>query len=101
METTKKLHEVSAIYFFILGFIYIVAALAFRNELGGAWPIFFMKIFDIPFALISLLYGGTALYLELNENQETASPWSVVVIAACILLFGLVVFVNFAFPSKL
>lgn len=101
METAKNLHEVSAFYFFILGFAYVFLALAFRNGLIVDWALLFMRLFDIPLALVALIYGGTTLYLQLNENEETVNPWSIVIVAACILLFGLVVFVNFAFPSKL
>ena len=101
MQTVKNLHDVSALYFFVLGFVYVLLALVFRNGFFVDGALLWMRILDIPFALISLLYGGSTLYLQLNEEEETVSPWSVIIVAACILLFGLVVFVNFAFPSKL
>ncbi|MFH1012258.1 MAG: hypothetical protein V1760_00735 [Candidatus Peregrinibacteria bacterium] len=101
MDTSKNIHEVSAIFFFILAFSYVIAALAFRNDLMVPWATLFMRILDIPFALVALLYGGSTLYLQLNEGEENATPWSIIIIATCILLFGLVVFVNFAFPSQI
>lgn len=101
MNSLKNLHEVSAIYFFVLAFVYAIAGLAFRNNLIVDPALLAMRILDMPFALMALLYGGSALYLELNEGEETATPWSIVVVAGSILLFGLVVFVNFAFPSQL
>ncbi len=101
MNSLKNLHDVSAIYFFVLAFVYAIAALAFRNNLIVDPATLTMRILDIPFAFVALLYGGSALYLELNEGEDTPTAWSIVVVAGCILLFGLVVFVNFAFPSRI
>jgi len=45
MDTTKKIHDVSASLFFLIVFAYLFAALAFRN---GYWPslmIFGMRLF--------------------------------------------------------
>lgn len=102
MNNIKNLHDVSAIYFFILASIYIISALAFRNAFHADIVMITMRILDIPFAMISLIYGVTTLYLQINEkNDEETSPWVMLIIALSILLFGLVVFVNFAFPGQL
>lgn len=104
MSTTKVLHNSSANLFFALALIYLVAALGFRNGIETSFMILLMRLLDIPFAFISLLYGGTGLYLQLNEGREdddSGSIWSILIFATCIVLFGAVIFVNFAFPSKL
>jgi len=102
MNTTKNLHDVSANLFFLLAFIYVFAALAFRNYFMADLMIFVMRLLDIPFAAIALLYGGSGLYLQINEGkEETGSAWGIVIFAACLILFSAVVFVNFAFPSVL
>ena len=102
MDTTKKIHEVSAALFFLLAFGYMFAALAFRNDYFAAFMIFLMRILDMPFAFIALLYGGTGLHLQINEAKEDSdSVWGIVIFAVCLVLFGAVVFVNLAFPSKL
>ncbi len=102
MDTTKKIHDVSASLFFLIVFAYLFAALAFRN---GYWPslmIFGMRLLDIPFAALSLLYGGSGLYLQINDAKEDSdSVWGILIFAICLVLFGAVVFVNLAFPSKL
>jgi len=100
MNKLKNLHDVSALYFFALAFTYIVLALAFRNGAYTDWAMVGMKILDIPFAAVALLYGSSTLYLQLTDSdEEETSPWIMVVVAFSLLLFGLVVFVNFAFPS--
>lgn len=102
MDTTKSLHNISANLFFLLAFVYVFAALAFRNDFMASFMIFLMRLLDIPFAFIALLYGGTGLYLQISEGkEETGSAWGIVIFAACLILFGAVIFVNFAFPSQL
>jgi len=100
MNKLKNLHDVSALYFFAFAFAYIILALAFRNGVYTDMAMIGMKIFDIPFAAVSLLYGTSTLYLQLADTEdEEGSPWIMVIAAFSLLLFGLVVFVNFAFPS--
>jgi len=102
MNTAKNIHNASADLFFILAFLYVFAALAFRNDFNASVMIFLMRLLDIPFAFIALLYGGSGLYLQINEGKEdTASAWSIIIFAFCLILFGAVVFMNFAFPSVL
>jgi len=100
MNNIKNLHDVSALYFFVFAFAYIVMALAFRNGFYMDVSSVAIRILDIPFAMVSLLYGGSTLYLQIgDEEDEGASPWIMVIVAISLLLFGLVVFINFAFPS--
>ena len=102
MNTTKNLHDVSAVLFFILAFAYVAVALTFRNDYMASLMIFLMRLLDIPFALSALLYGGSGLYLQINEGKENSeSVWGYVIFAFSLLLFGLVIFINFAFPSQL
>jgi len=102
MSNAKNLHDVSAIYFFILAFIYVFAVLAFRNGVMIDIATTTMRIFDIPFAMVALMYGGSTLYMQVSEeDEEETSPWAMIIFAICLLLFGFVVFLNFAFPSQL
>jgi hypothetical protein len=102
MSNAKNLHDISAIYFFIFAFIYVFAVLAFRNGVMVDIATTAMRIFDIPFAMVALMYGGSTLYMQVSEeDEEETSPWAMVIFAACLLLFGFVVFLNFAFPSQL
>lgn len=101
MNKIKNLHEVSRIYFFALVLAYVAMVLSFRNDLWAEFFLNLMRILDIPLAFVSLLYGGTTLALQLNLEKEegTPSPWVLVIFAGSLLLFALVVVVNFAFPS--
>jgi hypothetical protein len=101
MSNAKNLHDVSAIYFFILAFVYVFAVLAFRNGFMPDLMLTAIRILDVPFALTALIYGGTTIYLQTEREDEEASPWAMIIFAICLLLFGFVVFMNFAFPSQL
>ena len=100
MENIKTFHNVSAMYFFLLAFIYVIAVLCFRNGFMPDLASVAMRILDVPFAMVALMYGGTSLYIQIAGEEET-SPWAIVIFAICILLFGVVLFMNYAFPSQL
>jgi len=102
MGKIKNLHDVSAIYFFILALAYVFMVLAFRNDYMASFFLDIMRILDIPFAFVSLIYGGSTLALQLNmDREEGISPWVIIIFAGCLLLFAGVVFLNFAFPSNI
>jgi len=102
MGKIKNLHDVSAIYFFILALAYVFMVLAFRNDYLADFFLSIMRILDIPFAFVALMYGGTTLALQLNlEREEGTSPWVIIIFAGALALFAGVVFVNFAFPSNI
>lgn len=101
MSTIKNLHQVGAVLFFILAFTYMFLVLLVRGDYYLSEAIFLMRILDIPFALFSLVYGGSSLYLQVNEGRKNESILGILVFAVCILLFSMVVFMNFAFPSQI
>lgn len=104
MDKIKSLHDVSAFYFFVLAFAYVVMVLAFRNDYMADFFLAIMRIMDIPFAFVSLLYGFSTLAIQINSSGDEdvgVNPWILVVLVFCLILFGAVVFVNFAFPPQL
>jgi len=104
MDKIKNLHGVSSFYFFVLALAYAVMVLALRNGFLADFFLAIMRILDIPFAFVSLLYAGTTLMLQINSGKDEESgmsPWVLVIFIVCLLLFGVVVFVNFAFPSQI
>lgn len=104
MDKIKSLHDVSSFYFFVLALAYVVMVLAFRNDFMADFFLAIMRILDIPFAFVSLLYGFSTLALQINTGREEEagiSPWILVIFVICLILFGGVVFINFGFPSQL
>lgn len=101
MNNLKNLQQASATFFFLFGFLYIVAAYFLRNSYMGDYALFYMRLADMPFLFVSLLYGGSTLLLSLGEPKEEGSPWVTIVFATCLVIFGLAVFMNFGFPSSI
>ena len=102
MGKIQNLHDVSAFYFFVLAMAYVFMVLAFRNDFLADFLLTIMRILDIPFAFVSLMYGGTTLALQLDlEKEEGTSPWVMVIFLGILALFAVVIFMNFAFPSTL
>ena len=100
MQTIRNLHDTSAFLFFLFGFYFIALVLFFRNDFFSSTALFLMRVSDIPFVFTALIYGGTGLYLQLETKEdELGSPWAVIIPASCLILFGVIVFLNFAFPS--
>ena len=101
MEKLKNLHDVSSFYFFVMAFAYVVMVLAFRNGYIADFMLSLMRILDLPFAFVSLLYGGTTLALQLKFDKDKnvrSSGWALLIFGVCTILFGLIAFVNFGFP---
>ncbi len=102
MERLKDIHDVSAFYFFVLGGLYVIAALSFRNDFLTEQMLILIRILDIPFAMICLAYGGSTLALQLyNQEHQQFSPWVNAIFGVCLLLFLSVLFINFALPGNL
>ena len=104
MEKIKNIHDASSFWFFVLAFLYMAMVLALRNGYLVDFLLSFMRILDLPFAFIALLYGGTTLVLQLNfdkaEDIEN-SGWTLVIFIICLLLLGFVAVMNFGFPAVL
>lgn len=100
MQTIRNLHDVGAFLFFVFGFYFILLVLLFRNDWYSSQALLLMRLSDIPFASVALIYGGTGLYLQLEpKDDEMTSPWGVIILAGCLILFASVLFLNFAFPT--
>ena len=103
MDKIKNLHSVSSVYFFVLAFAYIFMVLAFRNQFMADFCLAMMRLLDIPFAFVSLLYGFSTLTLQISigkDDEIGLSPWILIIFVFCLILFSGVVFINFAFPAR-
>ena len=101
MNIIKNLNKVSAFYFFLIAFIYVASALYFRSDLYVDLTTVIMRIMDIPLALTALIYSGSTIYLQISEGRQYGAPlWGIIIFTICLIIFGVVVFINFALPGK-
>ncbi len=104
MEKLKNLQDVSSFYFFVLAFLYIVMVLSIRNGFMTDVNLSMMRILDMPFALVGLLYGGSTLALQLSFDdmgEAKESAWTRGIFIGVFVLFGLVLLMNVAFPAQI
>ena len=102
MEKTKNLHDASSFWFFVLAFFYVAMVLAIRNGYLVDFFLSLMRILDLPFAFIALLYATTTLLLQLEFNKDGEvknTGWFLIICIGCMILFGIVAVMNFGFPS--
>ncbi|MBI3618576.1 hypothetical protein HY213_00905 [Candidatus Peregrinibacteria bacterium] len=91
----KFLHQLSAVFFYLLGGSFFVAYLFLRNNIGDTWPAWWLQVADLPLALSALMYGGLSLYQSLTiKGHSRALGWTIGVITGVFFLF--LVFLNFS-----
>ena len=102
MEKIKNIHDASSFWFFVTAFLYVAMVLALRNGYLADFVLGMMRILDMPFALVSLLYGITTLLLQLEYDEEGEvknTGWFLAICITGMVLFAIVAFMNFAMPA--
>ena len=89
------LHRLSAILFSILGLTFALAYILFRNEIAGAWPLWWLQVADLPLLLTGLTYGSISIERSLQQPSASSRllPYTIFVPAG--LLFLLFATLNF------
>ena len=101
MHKIKNLHDISGFFFFVLAFAYVAMVLALRNSYLPDFFLSMMRILDLPFAFIALLYGASTLGMQLKTDaagQIKNGGWMISIALGALILFSLVALMNFAFP---
>ncbi|MEI8230906.1 MAG: hypothetical protein WCG83_07280 [Candidatus Peregrinibacteria bacterium] len=91
----RTLHSLSSFLFYLLTGSFFIAYLLDRNSLLLPWSDWWMKIADLPLALVALLYGGSSLYFSVKRKEGVS--WGVLLFIAIPLtaLFIFLVILNF------
>lgn len=89
------LQQVSGFFFYILGLSLFVGYVCMRNDVFPNHAAVWMQTADLPFALAAIVYGGTSLYASLRAGGSSSRvlAWSIAV--PLLVLFGLIVTMNF------
>jgi hypothetical protein len=81
--------------FYLLAGSYFLGYVLIRNAIGGVWPGWWMRIADLPLALVAVLYGGACFYRTIHRSEDL-SPWKFLLIAIPLLaIFAAIVMLNF------
>ncbi len=91
----RYLHQLSALFFYLIGTSFFVAYLLLRNSI---WPVFsavWLQTADLPFALCAILYGGLSLYMSLRNPGRSSRMLAWGIAVPLVALFAILVVLNF------
>jgi len=93
----KNLQEVAGFFFFIVGSIYFVLSLLVYNHYAVPLSQVLLQVFDLPFILVALLYGGASLSLSLDQNNMTQIGGKIIIFGGVFIIFTGAVAINLLF----
>ncbi len=85
---SRYLHTLSAVLFYVVAGSFFVCYVMVRNELGGDWPVLWLKIGDLPLLLLGLLYGGLSIYRSLTDTHSSGLLVAILVPLAALFALG-------------
>lgn len=91
----RHLHSLSSFLFYLLTGSFFLAYLMDRNAIFLPWSDWWLRIADLPLALVALLYGGSSLYFSVKRKDDVS--WGLLLGIAIPLatLFVFLVVLNF------
>ncbi|MDP7247184.1 MAG: hypothetical protein QF741_01005 [Candidatus Peribacteraceae bacterium] len=91
----KYLHQLSAFLFFALGISFFAAYFLLKNEMMMTAAAWWMQRADLPFAFVTIMYGGLSLFRSLNPNEKPANALALAITIPLIIFFLFLVVLNF------
>lgn len=91
----RYLQNLSGVLFYVLGISFFAAYLLELNQVI-TWGFWWMKVADVPLALVAIIYGGTSTYLSIRPNDNKPAigiAWTIGIVLTCVLVA--VVVMNF------
>lgn len=92
---SQFLHRLSAILFYLLAGSFFISYLLLRNEIGLPWSQWWLKVADLPLALVAVLYGGTSLYRSVKRAEGVSRPLLIVIGIPLLAFFIFLIVLNF------
>ena len=88
------LKKLSGILFYLLGGSFFFAYMLQYNEITplGIW---WLKVADLPLILVSVIYGGTSLYLSVKPKEGESKPLFIIIGIPLIIVFSTLLMMNF------
>lgn len=93
----RFLHSLSSALFYLLVGSFFVAYLLDRNSILLPWSDWWLKIADLPLALVALVYGGSSLYFSVKHRDQEGIAWGLFLFITIplVTLFIFLLFLNF------
>lgn len=91
----KYFHQLTAFLFFTLGISFFTAYFLLKNQMMMVPSAWWMQRADLPFSLVTILYGGLSLFISLNPKEKPAKALALVIAIPLALFFLILVILNF------
>ncbi|MFH1670854.1 MAG: hypothetical protein ABIA92_04705 [Patescibacteria group bacterium] len=92
---TSYLHKLTGLLFFFLGISLFVAYPLMHNAIYPVQSAWWLQRADLPFALTTILYGGTGLYLSVHPKEKPSRVLALVIGIPLAALFVFLFILNF------
>jgi len=88
------IHKLSGFLFYLLGGSFFLSFMLQYNQIGsfGGW---WLKVADLPLALVGVLYGGSSLYLSVKPKDKGSTSLGFIIGLPLTLLFVSFIVMNF------
>ncbi len=93
-----SLRRASALLFYGLGLIAIIAIVLVERGMWDAQLSVFLNIIDLPLLLFAMLYGGSALATSLSKDEHPSPIMIAVIFVPLAIAFFAFAYFNFALP---
>ncbi|MFC1810242.1 hypothetical protein ACFLZH_01975 [Patescibacteria group bacterium] len=101
MSLDKNIQKIALIFFFVIGFVHILAHLMLLNEYMPEIAVAAKKILEIPFILTALIYGFISFKLSLVTTEKKHTITNIVFAVLIILIFGILIYLNLFIPDRI
>jgi hypothetical protein len=92
----RFLHHLSGFMFYALGLTFFAAYILLRNNTSYSFPsALWLQVADLPLALVTIVYGGTSLFLSLHSPTRRSIFLGIIITLPLVALFLLLLFLNF------
>jgi len=88
-------HRIAAVFFYLFAGSFFVSYLLLRNNLLFPWSQWWLRVADVPLALVAVLYGGSSLYRSIKRHEGTSWPLLILIGTPLLALFTFIVALNF------
>ena len=92
---TQYLNKLSAVLFYVLGTSFFVAYLLSVKDSMEPLVSMWLRIGDLPLAVVAMLYGGTSLYLSVKPADKFSRGLAITIAVPLIALFIFLFMLNF------
>jgi hypothetical protein len=93
---TRYLHTLSAILFYILGGSFFLAYILKINAIAVAPSLLWLQKGILPLLCISLLYGGTSIYLSVTNELKPSRTLAITIAIPLIIVFIIFMILKFS-----